>query len=290
MGGELSAALLKEGIPFAGTGREVDISDPAAAASFFEKNVSPRGENFSWIVNCAGFTDVDGAEEREEHAFSVNARGAGNLAELAEKNGAGLIHISSDYVFGGEKDAPYTEDDEPHPLSVYGRSKLEGEQRVRETLSRHVILRTSWLYGKPERGFFGAAVRSIRDGRVFPAAADRVGSPTWSRTLAEAILAVIRLAVLQLAAVQLSGVEPFPFGTWNCAGDCALSRYEFALEIEKALLWEGGRGALVKKAFSLPEKAERPRNSALDSARFSSVFGFRLPSPREALARYFSNL
>jgi dTDP-4-dehydrorhamnose reductase len=139
------------------------------------------------IINCAAFTDVDGSESRRETAFAVNAEGPRHLAAAARSVGARLLHVSTDFVFDGTKRAPYVEEDAPRPLSVYGASKLAGEAAVRETTDDHLIVRTSWLFGKHGRNFVSTILRKAADGQVLRVVNDQVGCPTYAKDLAAAL-------------------------------------------------------------------------------------------------------
>jgi len=184
---------------------EVDIRDDASLRKFF------KGMNPAVIFNCAAYTDVDGCESKPDLAFAVNGAAAGNLAALAASLGARLIHVSTDYVFDGKKRSPYVEDDPPAPLSVYGASKLEGERLVAERGDRWVIARSAWLYGRAGRNFVDLMIGLARERKELKGVTDQVGSPTWTRDLAAALVA--------LARCDAQGI----FHTVN-AGAC--SRYE----------------------------------------------------------------
>jgi len=295
LGSELCSLLIENGIPFVATGHEVDIADSRAVDLFADKMHAAKGERIdrvSWIVNCAAYTDVDRAEEEPEEAFSANADGPANLARVAASEGSVLIHLSTDYVFDGTKGLPYTEADEPHPLSVYGKSKYEGENRIREILPQHLILRTSWLYGRKSRGFVWKVSRAVAEGRAFAAPSDRIGSPTWTKSLAEAIVSVI----------VKDPESALSYGIWHCACLGSMSRYKLAKEIERIMIESGKTPGSTDPALSgetcirevdssaFKEKAMRPSNSSLDSRAFCSAFTCRLPSVEEALVRYMQTL
>jgi dTDP-4-dehydrorhamnose reductase len=165
--------------------RQLDIADVADVDAAVDR-VHP-----DWIINAAAFNDVDGAESAPDQAFAVNAAGAGNLAAAATRVGASILHISTDYVFDGSKGAPYTEDDRPNPLSVYARTKYEGEQRVLASGARSVVIRTAWLYGWQGKNFVKAILAAAEKGGPLRVVADQVGSPTATRDLAEAIAGLV---------------------------------------------------------------------------------------------------
>ena len=153
--------------------RALDITDRQAV---FETVNDMRP---SWVINAAAYNDVDGAEGATELAFAVNATGPGNLAAAAARAGAEMVHISTDYVFDGRKGAPYTELDRADPLSVYGRSKYEGELQVLSAHPAGCVLRTAWLYGKYGANFVKAILSAADRGSPLKVVSDQVGSPTW---------------------------------------------------------------------------------------------------------------
>ena len=137
LGNDVETLLVEKNKPFVSSDQDVDIADEDAIKRF------TRGKEIEWVINCAAYTDVDRAERERNRAFSVNSRGACNLAAEARRLGAKIVHISTDYVFDGTKEGAYTEEDTPNPLGVYGKSKLEGENSIRETIEEFYILRTS---------------------------------------------------------------------------------------------------------------------------------------------------
>jgi dTDP-4-dehydrorhamnose reductase len=201
-----------------------------------------------WIINAAAFNDVDGAELAEAQALAVNAAGPGNLADSAAAVGAGLVHISTDYVFDGTKGRAYTEDDAPNPLSVYGRSKYEGERRVLGSKASACVLRTAWLYGVHGKNFVKAIMERAKQGKPLEVVADQVGSPTSTSDLASAISELIETPARGL------------FHVAN-AGGC--SRFEMA----KAIV----RGSVEVRPITTAQaarRAVRPANSTLTSVRW----------------------
>lgn len=222
------------------------------------------------ILNCAGYTDVDGCEIDRDRARRVNGEGAGNAAVAAAGAGARIIHVSTDFVFDGRRTSPYSEDDSPSPLSEYGRTKLEGERRVAAATPEHLIVRTSWLYG-PGRGNFVDAIRArAENGGVLRVVDDQFGSPTYVRDLAEALV--------RLMARSARGLVHFAN-----AGVC--SRLELAREILAAAGPDGSTAVPISTAEA-GRIAVRPAYSALDTRRYQSLTG-ATPRPwREALRDY----
>lgn len=249
-----------------GLGREeLDVTDAAAV------DRALGGFRPGAVLHCAAYTDVDGAEREPERAMEVNALGAERVARAAGGAGALMLYVSTDYVFDGRSRRPYRESDETRPLSSYGRSKLEGERRVELHAPDHLIVRTGWLYG-PGRGFVDWARRRIVRGDPLPLVTDRTGSPTSAADLAEALLALVESGERGRFHVVNRGET-----TW--------------LGLGRALVEEMGATGVVLEPISearLGRPAPRPRFSALSVEKFQSRTGRRVPSWREALARYLA--
>ena len=208
------------------------------------------------IINAAAYTAVDRAESERERAFAVNGQGTANLAVAAREAGARLIHISTDFIFDGEKSSPYLPDDRPHPLGVYGASKLAGEERVREILGpATAIIRTAWVYSSHGQNFVKTMLRLLGERETLSVIADQVGTPTWARHLAQALW--------RMAERELTGVHHF-----TDAG--VASWYDFAVAIQEESLPLGllGREALIRPIATgqYPLPARRPPYSVLDKA------------------------
>jgi dTDP-4-dehydrorhamnose reductase len=217
------------------------------------------------IVNAAAYTAVDKAEAEPELAMKVNGDAPGVMAEEAKRSGALLVHYSTDYVFDGSKTSSYVEEDPTNPLSVYGRTKLAGEEAIRRSGCRHLILRTSWVYGPRGKNFFLTIAAKAAAGQDLRVVADQRGVPTTSRFLAEETAALL--------AKQASGVVHLvPSGetTW----------YEFAREIVAGRV----RVAPITTA-EFPTAARRPANSVLDNRRAAALLGRPLADWRALLAR-----
>jgi dTDP-4-dehydrorhamnose reductase len=212
---------------------------------------------------------VDGCERQRDLAFSTNALGPELLARAAGARRALLVHVSTDFVFDGAKGSPYTEQDTPHPLNVYGESKLAGEEAVRRFAGEHLIVRTAWLYGR-HRGNFTETILALADSRKeLRVVTDQRGSPTWTVPLAEAIVALMR-----------AGAR----GTYHAAGRGECSRYEWAVEI---LRLAGREVSLVPATTAeFPRPARRPPYSALASEKLSRDTGFRFPPWQQSLGEY----
>ena len=252
---------------------DLDITDPVSV----KREVSRSG--VSLVVNAAGYTAVDEAESKPELAFAVNRDGPAYLASACEKVGIPLVHISTDYVFDGQKQGSYLVTDPVSPLGVYGKSKAAGEVAVREHLPEHVILRTSWVYGVHGHNFVKTMLRLGREREVIHVVADQYGCPTYAADLAEAILGI--------AAHILEGRQVH-WGTYHYCGKGVTSWHGFAEAIfnlaRKYVPLRVKRAEAVTTA-EYPTAAKRPANSVLDCSLLESHFGFAPKPWNESLAR-----
>jgi dTDP-4-dehydrorhamnose reductase len=211
------------------------------------------------VVNCAAYTKVDAAETDKERALAVNGEGVANAAALAERAGARLVHISTDYVLDGAARTPYREDAPTAPLSVYGESKLAGERRAL-AYERSLVVRTSWLFGPGGHNFVATMVGLIEAGRLpLRVVTDQEGCPTSTPSLARALL--------DLAAREASGIV-------NYQDREPVSWYAFAVEI--ARLWSGAVEVIPVTTAEFPRPARRPAYSVLDVGRFETIAGRRV--------------
>lgn len=222
------------------------------------------------VVNAAAYTDVDGCETNRDLAFAVNGHGVGHLARVTAELGATLVHVSTDYVFDGGKGSPYVEDDPTAPLSVYGHSKLLGEQNARLN-QEHLIVRTQWLYGLHGRNFVETMLRLASERSEVSVVDDQIGSPTWTVDLAGAI-----------GALVTSGCR----GTYHAANAGFCSWNGFA----RAIFEEAGLEVAVNPmaTVDLNRPAPRPLYSTLDCGKLMRDSGFVPRGWREALATYLS--
>jgi dTDP-4-dehydrorhamnose reductase len=231
------------------------------------------------VINAAAYTNVDGAEGEAELAFGINADAAGEIAATANELGIPIIQISTDYVFDGSASGDYKEDAPVAPLSVYGRSKMAGEDRVRAANPRHMILRTAWLYGPYGRNFVKTMFDAAETCDELRVVADQRGSPTSALDLAEALLALLD---------RWNGQG----STYHLAGSGNASWHELACEVMSARKRLGLRVAKVEAIASAdwPTKAMRPRNSVLDSSKFERDFKIRLPDWRQSVGKVVERL
>ena len=233
------------------------------------------------VVNAAAYTAVDKAEEEEALATMINGAAVGVIAEETRKLGALLIHYSTDYVFDGTKDTPYTEDDHPHPISAYGRSKLAGERAIEQCGAEYLILRTSWIYAARGRNFLNTILRLARERDELRIVADQVGAPTWAREIADATASIARKARHER---EESG---FVSGIFNVTAAGETSWFGFA----KAIIDYAGPPKAGHKrpkiqpisSLEYPAAAARPKNSRLEEDRVAQRFGVALMDWKSAL-------
>lgn len=224
------------------------------------------------VVNCAGYTNVDGAEVEARRAFLVNGLGPRNLAIACRENGAALVHVSTDYIFDGDKEDPYTVWDTPRPLNVYGKSKLWGEKALRIICDSYYLVRTSWLFGPGGNNFVTTMLRLGRREGKNKVVNDQKGSPTYTKDLARAI-----------ADLTESGC----YGVYHVTNQGSTSWYDFAREIYKKCGFLVNLTPCTTQDFDRP--ARRPRYSVLDPFPLRETTGYLLPPWEDALTRYLAD-
>jgi len=241
-----------------------NILDMEALQTLFEQH-QPE-----YVINCAAYTAVDKAEDELALARQVNRDGAENLARLCKSHGAVLVHVSTDFVFEGNSPKLLTEEDEALPISVYGLTKLEGEQAIADTLEAHYILRTAWLYSEYGNNFVKTMLKLGAEREELNIIADQVGTPTYAIDLADAILSIIE-----------SGKEAY--GVYHYSNEGAISWYDFA----KAIFEISGTEVRVQPITTAqyPTKAMRPAFSAMNKTKIRSTFSLEIPYWRESLIK-----
>lgn len=276
VGFELTRALAVLGDVVGVDLQECDLTD-AAAIRTLVRQVRP-----DVIVNAAAYTAVDKAESDQEAAQAVNALAPGILGEEAATLGALVVHYSTDYVFDGEKSGAYTEDDRPDPQSTYGRTKLEGDIALARANPRHLILRTSWVYGAHGGNFAKTMLRLAADREKITVVADQFGAPTSAALLAD-------LTAQLVARHARDGGEQFPYGTYHAVNSGETHWCDYARFVIGAALAAGKplkatpENVLPITTAQYPTPARRPANSRLDTRRFRDTFGLRLPPWQESL-------
>lgn len=277
----LRLAALEAGLPaVAGLDRAaLDITRADAVAAALRQH-APR-----LVINAAAWTDVEGAERSPDAAFAANRDGPAVLAAACAAAGIPLLHLSTDHVFDGQGERPWREDDTLAPLGAYGRSKAAGEAAVRERLREHLILRTSWVFGRHGHNFVHAVLARARQGEALRVVEDQVGGPTPARALAAALLA--------LAARHCRG-DALPWGTYHLAGQPFVSRLELAAAILAGACRRGLLPAPVPlraiAAADWPGAALRPANARLDGRRAAAELGLAAPDWRSGLAQLLDEL
>jgi len=233
------------------------------------------------VVNAAAYTAVDKAEEEEALATMINGAAVGVIAEEARKLGALLIHFSTDYIFDGTKDAPYTEDDPPHPINAYGRSKLAGERAIEQCGAEYLILRTSWIYATRGRNFLNTVLRLARERDELRIVADQIGAPTWAREIADVTASIARQAQHER---EKSG---FVSGMLNVTAAGETSWFGFAQAIMDYAMTAKAGGNRPKihpiSSFEYPTAAARPKNGRLAGDLVRRRFGIALMDWNSAL-------
>ena len=257
-------AALRPDIDLIALGRpNLDLLDPAA---IYRAVAAARPD---LVVSAAAYTAVDQAEDEPDLAYAINAVGAGAVAAAAAAAGAPVIHLSTDYVFSGDKAGHYVEDDPTGPTSAYGRSKLAGEVAVAAANPRHVILRTAWVYSPFGKNFAKTMLRLAETRETVSVVADQWGNPTSALDIADGIL---HIAAALAAGTASSGI-------FHLAGTGATNWAGFAEAVFTASEALGGPSAKVVPITTAdyPTKARRPANSRLDCARLDATFGWRAP-------------
>lgn len=265
VGWELERSLSHLGRVFALDHASLDLANPDEIVA------RVRDAKPDLIVNAAAYTAVDRAESEPQLAMQVNGAAPGILAGEAKRLGALLVHYSSDYVFDGAKPTPYLETDPPNPINAYGRSKLEGERAIQASGCRHLILRTSWVYGLRGKNFLLAVLRLAREHRELRVVDDQIGAPTWCRDLAT--------ATAHLANAGAAGKAE---GLYHLTASGATSWCGFAREILRASMIDTPVMAISTREYAAP--AKRPANSLLSGATIAARWNLALPEWQDSLA------
>jgi dTDP-4-dehydrorhamnose reductase len=252
---------------------ELDITRPSDIQRFLDDNP------VKFLVNCAGYTAVDKAEDDEDMAYLLNADATEFLATISAERGIQLIHISTDYVFDGEKNHPYTEDDPVNPQSVYGKSKLLGEKALQRS-RKGIIIRTSWLYSSFGQNFVKTILRLSGERDQLNVVFDQTGCPTYARDLAVAILEMIRSEIMH---DNVPGHEIYHYSN---QGMC--SWYEFATSIME--FTGAGCKILPVESKDYVTKAKRPRFSVMSKEKITGEYNLRIPHWKNSLKECIDEL
>jgi len=236
-----------DGIDFTFVGKsELDITDTENVRDFFYKH------KFAYCINCAAYTNVEQAEQTPEIAFNVNAEGVKHIAEACKETSTILIHISTDYVFDGEKSTPYTVDDLPNPINEYGKSKFLGEQHIQETLQQYFIIRTSWLYSKYGNNFLKTIIGKIKENEKLEITTSQTGTPTSCLELSRFICFLIK-----------SNQDNYGLCHFRAIGE--VTWYDFAVQISK--YFEQYDTLKIRPIKTTTSNVKRPKYSVLSIKR-----------------------
>ena len=240
----------------------LDITDKNAVKQFVLSN------KIDGIINCAAYTNVDKAEEDVALCYKVNRDAPQYLAQAIEKVGGFIIHISTDYVFDGTNNIPYTEQDKPNPVTIYGKSKIEGEQYVCESCKQHIIIRTAWVYSSYGKNFVKTMIKLGKEKPSLGVIFDQIGSPTYARDLAKAIITIVN-----------QGIIP---GFYNFSNEGVISWYDFTKHIHQLANITSCKVAPIHTA-DYPTLAQRPHFSVLDKTKIKNTYNIEIPYWRDSL-------
>lgn len=241
--------------------KELDISNNKDVTSYFTKH------KIHWCINCAAYTAVDAAENAIKTAEKVNVVGVENLVEVCKNQDILLVHISTDFVFDGSKNEPYNEHDITNPLSVYGKTKLKGEQAIIKGLTKYYIVRTSWLYSEFGTNFLKTMLRLSIDRKELKVVSDQIGTPTYAGDLAEILLQIMN--------------NDIEYGVYHFSNEGIASWYDFAVEIFKSTQKDVKVLPIQSEAY--PTTAIRPKYSVLDTTKIKTRLNCIIPNWRESL-------
>ena len=255
---------------------ELDLSSESSISHYFDNN-----DKFDIIINCAAYTQVDKAEKEQELANQVNHLAVKQLAKIAKNQQARLIHISTDYVFDGESDKPYIETDETIPINFYGKTKLAGEQALKEIMPTNVIIiRTSWVYSEFGNNFVKTMLKLGKERDELDLVSDQMGSPTYATDLAAIILEIIKNKEFKEVgqATQI----------YHYSNEGEISWYDFAKEIFKIAKLDCRISPITTEQYPMP--ANRPKNTSMDKDKITERFGVKIPYWNESLKACIINI
>ena len=280
LGNDVEKLLKERGFNYWASDNEVDIGDYKALEKF------GKDKKIEWVINCAGYTQVDKAEEEIDEAFRINKDGVRNIALFSAKRQIRLIHISTDYVFDGrqkEGAVTYNEDDKTNPINIYGRSKLAGEEEIKKILEEYFIIRTAWLYGLQGNNFVYTMLKLFKEREIIKVVEDQWGSPSYTVDLAEVILKIIE-------------GNSISYGLYHFTNEGATSWYEFT----RTIYDKAKRMDLIKcnkkveiepvRTEQYPTAAKRPRYTVLSKDKIKREFNLKIRDWNEALGDFLISL
>ena len=279
LGQEVEKLFKRKRLSYLASDKEVDITNYPILKEF-TKNIK-----LAWIINCSGYTDVDKAEKEIEKAFLINRDGVRNISKIATEKQAKLIHISTDYVFNGEKNMhlSYTEDEKTEPINIYGESKLAGEKEIKETFKKYFIIRTAWLYGRGGKNFVSTMLKLFKEKEEIKVVSDQWGSPTYTVDLAEVILKIINN-------------DSDSFGIYHFTNEGVTNWYEFAREIyrksKKLGIIDSNKEVEIRgiETKEYPTPAQRPKYSLLSKEKIKRELSLDIRNWEDALTDFLSFL
>ena len=274
LGSDVENLLKVRKFPYLASDLETDITEKSQIINFINNNET---EKINMIKNCSEYTAVDRAEDESELAYKINRDGVKNLAEISKENEITLIHISTDYVFNGEKKDAYLEEDLTDPKGVYGKSKLAGEVAIINTTKNYYIIRTAWLYGENGDNFVNTMRRLFNEKDIVNVVSDQYGTPTYTKDLASALIEISQFN---------KTVEPH-YGIYHYTNEKETNWFEFA----KQIYLFGKELGIIEKNVKInpittdqyPTKARRPMNSYLSKEKIKSSFGLAIRNWQDAL-------
>ncbi len=279
LGKDVEKLLKERGLTYWTSDREVDISDYKALEKF------GKDKKIKWLINCAGYTKVDKAEEEKDEVFRINKDGVRNIALFSAKRRIRLIHISTDYVFDGRQKMSfvYSEDDKTNPINIYGKSKLAGEEEIKKILEEYFIIRTTWLYGLQGNNFVYTMLRLFKERDLVKVVEDQWGSPTYTVDLTGAISKIIE-------------DDSASYGIYHFTNEGVASWYKFSQAIYKKAkrlgLIEDDKKVEIQpiKTEEYPTAARRPRYSVLSKGKIKKEFNLKIRDWNNALEDFLVSL
>ncbi|MCY2686546.1 dTDP-4-dehydrorhamnose reductase [Salinimicrobium sp. TH3] len=272
-GGQLGKCFKQASLNYPGHDFNFTTSDDLDLSQFAVVGAFMRREKFDICINCAAYTNVEKAEKEQEMAYLINSESVRNLARDCDETGCTLIHISTDYVFNGKKDSPYTEEDATDPLNVYGASKLLGEEYIQEATKKYLIFRTSWLYSNIGKNFFTTIKAKAEAGETLNITTSQKGTPTNAHDLAAFVLEIIAENKLEYGLYHYSNLGE---ATW----------YDFAKEILTLM----NSGTELNENNDYQTLAVRPAYSVLSKQKVQDVFKLPIPHWKESLKELYQKL
>lgn len=288
VGGELLKTLAPFGEVIAPGRTEMDLADESSVRRII-RELRPR-----WIVNPAAYTAVDKAEREPELAYAINRNAVRAIGEEANATGASILHFSTDYVFDGTGTTPYVETDPTGPVSVYGASKLAGEQALAASGAGYMVFRTSWVYGATGKNFLRTILKAARERETLRVVADQYGAPTWSRDLARMAAHVITRAESEAAGQNLSDTKQQWSGIYHAAGAGETTWHGFAAEAihlaaEREPQQKFARVDAIPST-EYPTPAKRPANSRMSGEKLAKRFGWSMMDWHDSLREVMEEL